>query len=332
MKRLFFVIILGCFLSARIIQGQPSFKLDFLKDYEFFSSTSFDLRQYNFSTKQWKEAVAGRIYVDRFSLIQNNLIVVGWTEKGNSSQKGVDYLDVNLKLIKRLEGYSIGHASGGDISPDGSKGLYSNEYVLIPYKNELNSSRANYYKKFTEDYPSPEYAYGTFLRDSKRIIYQNEKREVFIYNTETETREKITTLNEDVGFCDVAYQHPWILCATNDSLYIFDYDQKTLKKLKTYEVPGFWSFSLVYYPEPNYPRLLGGPFLWRDDDKGFLFGKYQHPFWLDPGAWLNPLIYHWPRTFYYDLETGEEYDLGVSLMSGQWRRKATSTIPSTNAQ
>ena len=334
MKKLFFAIFLSCFFSKSFILGQNISKLDFLKNYEYFSIRSpFRLEKYDFSEKQWKSDILPKnADVDNVSLTNSNIIIVGWCSWDDQwGARYVDYLDSNLTLIKRLEGYSIGVSSGGGISPDGQKVFYDNKYANIPYQVTTNVVKA-YYKKFTEDYPSPEYAYGMFLRDSKRIIYQNAKREVFIYNTETEAREKITTLNEGVGFCDVAYQHPWILCATNDSLYIFDYEQKTLKKLKTYEVPGFWSFSLVYYPEPNVPRLLVGPLLWRDDDKGFLFGKYQHPFWLDPGAYLNPLIYHWPRTFYYDLETGEEYDLGVSLKSGQWRKKANLAIPSTNAQ
>ena len=332
------LIFVWLFFLCKVFYANSYLKQNPLKNYEFFTEHRLpNLTRYDFSTKERKSIALSRKWIDAFGLIQNNSILVVKTASGRIGEIAtVEYFDPDLKVIKRLENSSLtGRSGGGGISPDGTKGFYGNKYANIPYQITTNVVIA-YYKKYTEDYPSPEYSsYGLFLRDSKRIIYKNRKSEVYIYNTETETREKIITM-KGIGLCDVAYNHPWVLCSSGDTLYILDYEKKELRKLKSYEVPGFWSFS-VLYPSESGPVLLGYPNpTWLEDDSGFIFGKYHYPSWFFPGSWLMPIIgyqktYPEAYVYHYDLETREETCLDVQLGNGLLRKKRNKDeMPSLN--
>lgn|GEM_PF-6190996 len=354
MKQLL-IILLAIFCYCEVVAAE----LGFLKNYEIYMcNSSFRLAKYDFGGNMFfGNLVTQNKHVDAFHMTTDSLIVEWYSVDSEVPlQYGIDYFDFKMNLIKSL---SIG--LGSVMSPNGEYQIKDNTYSLVTgnivledYSKRYGSKRNivfqrgedvflynldskekivvgtanNMWKGYAEAYPSLERPQTTlFLRDNERIVYQNEKKEIYTYNIKSGQAEKLATLDIKVVFRDIAYHHPWILCSTNEAIYIFDYEKKELRKVKQYDAPGWDAFLRVAYTN-GVPRLLGYNFLWRDDDEGFLFEKFEYP-WLFDLTWiiLSPVDYKSATPYYFDLGEGKEYRIQDEYpnfpnlgRSAQWRR------------
>ncbi len=304
------LVLISLFFEQKLLHSTGLIKLD---QYIYFSIFSSEISRYDFKKRQEDHNVLRRkpkTFTDEISKIREGFLVSETTQVDSSNNKinyysAVIYYDRDLKKVNAFSSYFLGK---GGTSYDGTKTFEDDEWWVVGQQQKKIK-----FKDFYSD--------AVFLRDSRHILFNNDKKETWLYDTETQTQKLIASgISPTIG--EPAYNHPWIVCSDGMSIYIFDYEKIQLKLVKTFEDPGPW-FRAKRGEKYSFLIHSSG-FKWLEDDSGFIFNKAMHPHILDPFSYLNPyLMDYGVRTFYFDLEENKEYDLGVSLRDGILLKKPT---------
>lgn len=313
MKFFFCIFFLSCFLCEKHFADE----LDFLKGYQMIKDDKGCVFLYNFDSKSWKKSnIEQDSYLEISQFIDTGILT--YYRRPIDQNHAAYYFDFDGSLKKIVK---INLSTPILFSYDGKHAI--TDQCWINHECFFGAIKVTPDAKvFPIERTSDTHYDLVFLRDNQTVLYIKADKTLWSYNVITKQREKIATFNQKLSLGGVAYKHPWVLCNSNESVYIFDYEKKELKLIKKYPDPGFFSLTRRF---DNKPSLVAKAFCWREDDKGFLLVLYDTSifnfnlkiienytnFFLSTSS--NTL------TYYYDLDSGKEFLLEGVFGFG-WRQ------------